>query len=99
VTVGQPEHHDAVAVPDPDRGGAIAQRPAQVGLQQALEVLPVATLEDDLAYLEQHAGLDAGADFCGHAAGHRSCRHLSSVPASWAATVRRTSRIGGTVPE
>ncbi len=97
--VGDPQHDDPVALPEPDIDAGLLQRPADVGLQHPLELVPVAALEHDLAELEQDARLTEGpsgrAGVPGLLAvlGYRGRGHSPSLPATYGDATRPGQRI------
>jgi len=82
---GDPQHHDSLAQQQLGGQPGIPDRRPDVAVQQPLELVPVAALEDDFAKLQQHARL---AGSLPRRPGHRDGigdGHPSSLPALTAA--------------
>ena len=76
LAVGDAQQDDSLALADVGRHADVAQRGADIGVQDALELLPVPPLEHDLAQLEQHARLIGAV----RAQGIGERRHSPSLP-------------------
>jgi hypothetical protein len=83
LAVGDAEQDDAFPLPDADRHAGLPDGGADVAVQDALELLPVPSLEHDLAQLEQDARLALSLGLRGG-----ELRHPPSLPAGKACRER-----------